>query len=50
MPREIAKKPDKCAICGGTEFWLRTAWGPPAWLCSRCKPKPGEKKEKENLL
>jgi len=41
-------KPEKCHICGFTEFWLREAkWGPAEWLCCRCHPKPGENREKE---
>ncbi len=37
-PKSI--KPAECHNCGGTDFWLRTAWGPPGWLCNKCHPDP----------
>ncbi len=42
MP-DTPTKPDlPCPACGGEEFWLRTVWGRPARVCSRCHPNPNE--------
>ncbi len=37
-----------CQNCGSTERWLREAslWGKAEWLCSRCHPKPKERRSK----
>ena len=41
MPKKETIKPARpCHNCGGREFWLRTSWGTPEWLCSRCHPEP----------
>lgn len=41
----IPRKPVKCYNCDGTDFWLRTAWEPPEWLCNRCHPNPNKEVE-----
>lgn len=42
---EIPPKPDKPCKCGSNDWWLRTAWGKPEWLCSRCHPEPNKEQE-----
>uniref|UniRef100_A0A6M3LQL5 Uncharacterized protein n=1 Tax=viral metagenome TaxID=1070528 RepID=A0A6M3LQL5_9ZZZZ len=38
----MTEKPEKCGICGGTEFWLRVAYGTPEFICETCHPEPKE--------
>lgn len=43
----VPRKPERCRVCGGTDFWLRTAGGP-EWLCNRCHPDPNKEAELPN--
>jgi len=45
----LDKKDDACSVCGSSDWWYRQAGecgGPGERLCSRCYPKPGDKRER----
>jgi len=35
---KIPPKPDKCYLCGSTDFWLRSSKR--EWVCNSCHPRP----------
>lgn len=39
LRKDIPDRPtDPCHNCHSMRWWLRTAWGPPEWLCGLCHP------------
>jgi len=43
----IPPKPkNPCRNCGANDWWLRTGWGEPEYLCGRCHPRPETREEK----